>query len=62
MPFTSLAVIILIALYFTGIIPPDNYSFSFAVWIFIIALVMDTIVHIARMAGFGNRDDIRITR
>jgi hypothetical protein len=62
MPFTSLAVLILAVLYLTGLIPPSDGFFSIAVWAFVIAVWVDAIVHIARMAGFGNKDHIRITR
>jgi hypothetical protein len=62
MPFTALTVLILAALYLPGVIPPSDGFFSFALWAFIISLVVDTVVHIARMAGFGNTNDIRIER
>lgn len=62
MPFTALTVLILAVLYLTGLIPPSDGFFSLAVWAFVCAIIGDAIVHIARMAGFGNRDDIRITR
>jgi hypothetical protein len=62
MPFTALTVLILAVLYLAGVIPPSDGFFSLAVWAFVCAIIGDAIVHIARMAGFGNRDDIRITR